>query len=80
MSVWKGWLLTVTSVCDTGAGNDKLTFNSKTGLSAFLLDGPKIDSTVWKRRDHTAPVLCSTARPVVLRYGKNSTHAKFRFT
>ena len=63
VSVWKRCSLWVRSVCDTGAGSDKLTFTSKTGLSAFLLDGPKIDSTVWKRRDHTAPVMCSTATP-----------------
>ena len=78
--MWKGWLLTVTSVCDTGAGSDKLTFNSKTGLSAFLLDDSEIDNTGRKRRGDTAAVMSSTARPVVLHYGKDSTHAKFNFT
>jgi hypothetical protein len=62
------------------AGSDKLTFTSKTGLSAFLVDDFEIDSTVRKRRGDPATVMCSTARPVVLHYGKDSTHVKFNFT
>ena len=81
MTVWKRCSLWVRSGCDlVHAGSDKLTFTSKTGLSAFLLDDSEIDSTVRKRRDDTATVMCSMARPVVLHYGKDSTHAKFRFT
>ena len=62
------------------AGSDKLTLTSKTGLSVFLLDDSKIDNTVRTRRGDTATVMCSTPRPVVLHYGKDSTHAKFNFT
>jgi len=67
-------------VCNTGAGSDKLTFISKAGLSSFLLDDSAVDNTVRTRRGDTATVMSSTARPVVLHYGKDSTHVKFNFT